>query len=92
MSSAAGAAAAAAIANAIKASGAIVKMEPDQFTKIIHRGEKPLVVAARGGWMNRKYKYLGGYKGLTFYTESNQPVQLSGKVDIVSAKKIWIPG
>ena len=89
---AAGATAAAAIANAIKASGAIVKMEPDQFSRIINRDDRPLVVVARGGWLNRKYRYLAGYKGLMFYAESDQPLQLSGRVEVVSAKKIWIPG
>ena len=39
MSGATGAIVVAAIANAIKASGAIIKMEPQEFTKIINKSE-----------------------------------------------------
>ena len=43
-------AAAAAIAQAIKASGAIVRIEPDGFLKILSKSNKPLVVMVKGGW------------------------------------------
>ncbi|UCD18275.1 MAG: hypothetical protein JSV44_05020 [Candidatus Zixiibacteriota bacterium] len=93
VSGAAGAAAAAAaVANAIRASGAIIKMDPAEFQKIAYRCEKPLVVTARGGWMNRKYRYLTGYKGLIFYTESKTPLQFQTGVEFINAEKIWIPG
>lgn len=44
MSAAAGAAIAAAIANAVKASGAVVRVQPEDFAKILSRVEKPLVI------------------------------------------------
>lgn len=88
---AAGAAVAAAIAKAIKASGAIVKMEPEEFIKILHRVEKPLVVNATGGFLNTQHRYLTSYKGLFFYTSSSDPLQLPGSVELIAAKKIWIP-
>jgi hypothetical protein len=43
---AAGAAAAAAIAQAIKASGVLVRVEPREFSKILNRVKDPLVVTA----------------------------------------------
>lgn len=89
---AAAAAAAAAIANAIKASGAIVSMEPAEFTKILSKADKPLVVMATGGVFKKNYQYLTGYKGLMFYTKSDQPLQFGGTVELVASKKIWIPG
>lgn len=89
---AAAAAAAAAIANAIKASGAIVSMEPAEFTKILSKADKPLVVMATGGVFKKNYQYLTGYKGLMFYTKSDQPLQFGGDVELVASKKIWIPG
>ena len=45
----AGASAAAAIAQAIKASGVLVKVEPDAFSTIISKSESPLIVMAEGG-------------------------------------------
>ena len=89
---AAAAAAAAAIANAIKASGAIVNMEPADFTKVLSKADKPLVVMATGGVFKKNYQYLTGYKGLMFYTKSDQPLQFGGDVELIAAKKIWIPG
>ncbi len=62
---AAGAAgAAAAIANAIKASGAIVTVEPYDFEALVQRVEDPLVAHAEGGLFSTNYQYLMGYKGL----------------------------
>jgi hypothetical protein len=40
---------AAAIANAIKASGAIVNVEPEAFAGILRKSDKPLIVYTQGG-------------------------------------------
>lgn len=88
---AAAAAAAAAIAQAIRASGAIVSMKPDDFLSLLDRAEQPLVVMATGGLINRNYQYLMGYKGLMFYTKAPEKLPLPGKVELVTADKIWIP-
>ena len=87
----AAAAADAAIAEAIKASGAIVRVEPRDFETILSRAESPLVVTAKGGFLYRKFCYLTAYKGLVFYTKSEVPIPLDG-VETIAAKKIWIPG
>ena len=85
-----GAAAAAAIANAIKASGAIVQVEPAEFLKILGKAEEPLVVHSPPGLFTR-YKYITGYKGLIFFTRSADPLMLPSKAEVVTAKKIWVP-
>ncbi len=87
-----GAAAAAAIANAIKASGAIVKVDPADFQKIMAKIDMPLVVRAEGGFMSKKYQYLTSYKGLAFYTKSSSELRFGGDIEMILAKKIWIPG
>jgi hypothetical protein len=87
----AAAAIAAAIANAVKASGAIVRVEPPDFVTIVSRAEKPLVVINYGGWPRKKYQYLSAYKGLIFYTKSVTPVLLPGGAETIAAKRIWIP-
>ena len=54
MAYAGGAAArAAAIAKAIQASGAIIKVEPDDFLMILSKSSKPLVVLAEGGVLKK---------------------------------------
>jgi hypothetical protein len=91
MGAAAGAAAAA-IVQAIKASGVLVRVEPDEFSRILTRVKDPLVVAAEGGLFSTTYKYLIGYKGLAFYTKSSAPLTLPPNTELVKAGSIWIPG
>jgi hypothetical protein len=86
------AAAAAAIAQAIKASGVLVRVEPEEFSKILSRTTEPLVVIAQGGWFGAKYQYLVSYKGLAFFTGSDTPVSLPADCEVVTAKSISIPG
>jgi len=90
--SGAGAAQVAAIAEAIKASGAIVRVEPEEFNKILSKAESPLVVAAKGGLIKASYQYLTGYKGFVFFTKSPSPLNFGSDNEIVFAKSIWIPG
>jgi hypothetical protein len=89
---AAGAAVAAAIAQAIKASGTIVKIDSRELIKLLNRADRPLVVVAPPGFFSRKLKYLTNYKGLTFYAESAEPMQLPSGAELVTVEKIWIPG
>ena len=89
---AAAAAAHAAIANAIKASGAIVRVDADDFRKLVQQNAQGLVVHAMAGLFSRKHKYLMGYKGLAFYTSAHEPIPLPSSSQLVEAKKIWVPG
>ena len=82
---------AAAMAKATKASGAIVDMEPEGFMAILAKCEKPLVIISRGGFLDRSFRYLVGYKGLVFHTKSKTELMLSGRMEVVAAKSIWIP-
>ena len=89
---AAGAAAAAhAIANAIKASGAIVKVEPEEFIKVVSLGDKPLVVHAMGGMLSKHHRYITGHKGLVFFTRSDQPLDIMTSFQLIEAKSISVP-
>jgi len=85
-------AAAAAIAQAIKASGILVRVAPDEFAKILYRAKEPLLVVAEGGLFRTNYQYLVGYKGLAFYTKSDAPLNLPGGAELVKASRIWVPG
>lgn len=89
---ASGAAAAAAIAQAIKASGVIVHIAPDEFLSILRRQPGALVVHATGGFFTANYKYLTSYKGLAFFTKSPALLDLPPGTEVVQAKGIWVPG
>jgi hypothetical protein len=91
MNGAAGGAVIAAMAQATKASGAIVRVEPKEFMLILGKSENPLIVRAQGGFIKKNYQYLTGYKGLIFFTKSPNPLDLNRKVEIIEARSIWIP-
>lgn len=89
---AAGAAVVAAIANAIKASGVLVQVKPEDFLNILGKTENPLIIFAVGGIFSKKYQYLTSYKGFAFFTKSPEPLHFASEIEIVRAGKIWIPG
>ncbi|MGH7731053.1 MAG: hypothetical protein ACRENJ_07370 [Candidatus Eiseniibacteriota bacterium] len=90
---AAGAAAAAvAVSEAIKASGAIVRVAPAEFQKLMNQNPRGLVVHAVGGLFSRRHKYLMGYQGLVFQASAPEAIPVPGTCQIVEANKIWIPG
>jgi hypothetical protein len=93
MGAAAGAAAggAAAAANAIKASGVVVRMEPADFLALLARTEAPLVVAGMGGLFTKHYRYLTSYRGLAFFTKSPDPLTLPAAAEVIRAEAISIP-
>ncbi len=85
-------AAVAAIAQAIKACGVLVRVEPAEFLRIVQRQQGPLVVHATGGFFSTNYQYLTSYKGLAFFTKSPEPLSLPPGSEIVQAGSIWVPG
>jgi hypothetical protein len=85
------AAAAAARAQAIKASGAVVRLEPEEFSKLVHLNAEGLVVHAMGGFLYRRHRYLMGYKGLAFHTMANEPIFLPASMQVVEARRMWLP-
>lgn len=86
-----GAAVAAAIANAIKASGAIVRLKEEDFIKVISRADNPIIIISRGGFMKKDFDYLTAYKGFIFYVRAKNEMNLPGNSEIISAQQIWIP-
>jgi hypothetical protein len=89
---AAAAAAHAALVQATKASGVLVRLEPDGFLKIVSKTRGALVVSSVSTvWRKKAWHYLTSYKGLAFYTKSPQELALPGDVEFVQAKQIWIP-
>ena len=84
-------AAANAAARALKASGAIIKLESDEFAKILLRTTDPLIVISPTGFKKRKTRYLLSWKGFVFYCETKEQLVLPSGAETVLADKIWIP-
>ncbi len=84
-------AAAAAVANATKATGTIVHIDPDDWLNLVGKMAEPLVVMGIGGVLSKHYQYLVSYKGLAFYTKSPEKLPVPAQAELITAKKIWIP-
>ncbi len=91
MAAAGAAAAQAALANAIKATGVVVRVAPADFLAILRRSDAPLVVTGQGGVFRKHAQYLTSYKGLAFFTTSPEPFVLPGRAEVISAKTIKVP-
>ena len=80
------------VSNGLKASGAIVHVDPDVFVDIIQKSDDPLVVVSKQTrWFTTFYAYLTNYKGLFFYVESPEVLAFSEPCEMILVKKIWIP-
>jgi len=89
---AAAVAAHAALVQATKVSGVIVRVDPEDFLKIVNKTRGALVVSSTSSVFRRKdHHYLTSYKGLAFYTKSASEVALPSDVELIQAKQIWIP-
>ena len=84
-------AAAAAMANAVKASGAIIRLDPEEFSKVLSRTTEPLIVISPSGFKKRKTQYLLSWKGFVFHCISTEQMSFPKGAEIIAAKKIWIP-
>jgi hypothetical protein len=82
----------AAIAQAIKASGAIVRVAPDALVRLVSRDDAPLVVRAPGGVFKKRTDYLAAHRSLVFFTSSRDPLALPGRTRYIDAGRMWIPG
>jgi len=80
------------MAEAIKASGTIVKVEPEVFAKLLAKTDNPLVIYAEGGVISTHHQYLTSYKGFAFFTKADEQIALPGTAEVIMAEKIWIPG
>jgi len=81
-----------AVANAVKASGAIIKLKSEEFARILSKTTDPLIIVSVYGYKQRKTRYLLSWKGFIFFCETTEQMILPNGAEIVTAKKIWVPG
>ena len=81
-----------AAARALKASGAIIKLESGEFAKILLRTTDPLIVISPTGFKKRKTKYLLSWRGFVFYCETKEQMNLRSCAETILDDNIWISG
>lgn len=82
---------AAAVANAIKASGAIIRVEVDDFIRILKKQDAGLVIHSHGGVFSKSHKYMTSYRGFVFFTKSKEALFLKPGTEVIEATTIWMP-
>lgn len=85
MTAAAGAAHAAMV-NAHKALGVVVRLEVAEWLKILERTDRPLVVIGTGGVFKKHNQYLTSYRGLAFFTTSKDTIVFPPRCEIVQRR------
>ena len=79
------------VANAVRAFGTIVTVEPPEFQKILDAQSEALVVLSEGGFFKTTHQYLTSFKGLAFFTKSSEPLLLPADAVLVRAVTIQVP-
>lgn len=86
-----GAAAAAYMIQAIKASGAIVQVEPEVFLRLVQETEEPVVIHSASRFLGERHQYLSSYRGFVLHAKSRDPLRPPGRAKVIEARKIWVP-
>ncbi len=81
----------AAMVNAVRASGAIVEVEPEVFEQLVGKTKEPLVIYAEPGFMSKKSSYLTNHRGFFFHTKTERRLNLPSQCEMIKSKKIWVP-
>jgi len=76
------------VAQSRGSSSLLVRVGPEEFSKLLSRMKEPLVVVVEG---DNYYHYLTSYKGLPFYTKSAEQLRLPGGAEVVNAEGMSIP-
>jgi hypothetical protein len=76
------------VAKSSRSSSLLVRVGPEEFSKLLFRIKEPLVVVVEG---DSYYHYLTSHKGLPFYTESKEQLRLPAGAEVVNAEGMSIP-
>jgi hypothetical protein len=80
----------AAMIQAIRAAGAIVRVEARDFERIVRNAREALVIRAPPSAFSRKYHYMS-YRGFVFYTRTREQLQFASGVEVIEAKTVYAP-
>jgi len=79
------------VQNAIKMNGVFVKIEAQDFLRLINEQENLLIVHSKAGIFSNQYLYLTSYKGFIFYCKSKEQLPLPGKHEKIFSTNVSLP-
>ena len=74
----------------VRALGMIVLVEPAELVAVVAKMDKPMVILAEGA-LSMTFRYVTVYKDMIFFSKSDAPVTFTNDVELIRAKKIWLP-
>lgn len=74
----------------LRATGMIVLVEPQEFVAVVAKMNKPMVILAEGA-LSMTFRYVTVYKDMIFFSKSEAPVSFANEVELIRARKIWLP-
>lgn len=79
------------VQNALKMNGVFVKIEVNEFLKLINENENLLIVHNETGIFTNQYLYLTAYKGFIFCCKSKDQLPLPEKNEKIYAQRVALP-
>ena len=79
------------LAQAVKATAGLIRIDAAEFQNILNRTENPIVVIAEGGFFSKSTRYLTSYRGFILYTQTRDPLHIPGRAEILRARSLWLP-
>jgi hypothetical protein len=76
------------VTQAGRSSGLLVRLSPEEFSRLVSRTSDQLVVVVEG---DSHYHYLTSHKGVPFYTRSQNRLQLPPNAEVVIAEGMSLP-
>jgi len=74
----------------LRAMGMIVLVEPTEFVAIVAKMDRPMVILAEGA-LSMTFRYVTVYKEMIFFSKGDSPVTFVNEVELIRARKIWLP-
>jgi len=78
------------MAQAIRAVANLVRVNPEDFTLILSKSEKPLVLFSEKKFLITSYQYMTSYCGFIFYTKSKSLLQITSNAELIRVKSMWV--
>lgn len=76
---------------ALKMSGAFIRIDVQDFQNILRKAENLLVIESKTGIFSNSYMYLTSYKGFICYCKSKEQLAVSGSHEKITATHVSLP-
>jgi len=77
--------------NALRMSGAFIRIDVQDFQNILHKAEGLLVIESKTGIFSNTFLYLTSYKGFICYCKTKEQLGVPGSHEKIYASQVSLP-